>query len=558
MQKLTKDLIKYTPREEQRQAIEFIAKTIHEDPSKRIFLMDMPTGVGKSLFAMYICQWFLDNINKNYKFDILTCQKVLQKQYIDDFQSITNLWGADNYQCKSYHTTCKSGREFNRLNKTKCDNCPYEKARDSFVFDKISMTNFHLYTLYNLFRPDLLESRNSNVLIVDESHDIETIFSDFISIVINDYSLKKLHLKNEDKIISSLNRINNILDFVSYIRDFLIGETADTITYIKNGMKKMDPKKVNRNIRIEGILKTGEDKTHKKDIDAVNELETFKAKLENFLSEYEKSPENWVIEINQNKRGINNITVEPIWVQDQLNKYLWSKYDYVILMSGTILDKNMFNYINGIDGSKSVYYSIPSPFSIKNRPIYYMPVGKMSWKEKSETWNKYIPWINKLMSKYQNDKGIIHTNSFELVNWVKRDIKSKRILFHLPENDKDQVLRTHYLSGEPTVLCSPSMTTGIDLSDERARFQIMLKVPYPSLASQKNKMRLKQHSDWYGYRTVQTIIQMYGRGVRNENDHAHFIILDGSFKDILDYSGKFIPSYIKTAIKKVDLSKVKK
>jgi ATP-dependent DNA helicase DinG len=251
--------------------------------------------------------------------------------------------------------------------------------------------------------------------------------------------------------------------------------------------------------------------------------------------------------------------VEPIWVQDHLEKYIWSKYKYVILMSGTLLDKNMFTYLNGIDGSRAVYHDIESPFLVKNRPIYYMPVGKMTYNEKVGTWQKYIPWINKLIDKkYKNDKGIIHTNSFELTNWVKNDIKNKRVMCHTPEKNKDIILRTHNISSEPTILVSPSMTTGIDLSDDFARFQIMLKVPYPSLASQKNKMRMEQNKEWYSYRTIQTIIQMYGRAVRNYNDHAHFIILDGSFKNILDYSSKFIPPYILRAIKRVDTHKLQK
>ena len=78
----------------------------------------------------------------------------------------------------------------------------------------------------------------------------------------------------------------------------------------------------------------------------------------------------------------------------------------VFLMSGTILDKNLFCQLNGLDVTKACYYSIESPFPLKNRPIYYMPVGKMSYKQKEDTFKRYIPYIQKLLDKYKDKKGI--------------------------------------------------------------------------------------------------------------------------------------------------------
>ena len=56
------------------------------------------------------------------------------------------------------------------------------------------MTNFHLYTLFSIFRPDLMDTRGADVLIVDEAHDMENIVSDFISVVLTENIIKKLKL----------------------------------------------------------------------------------------------------------------------------------------------------------------------------------------------------------------------------------------------------------------------------------------------------------------------------------------------------------------------------
>jgi len=221
-------------------------------------------------------------------------------------------------------------------------------------------------------------------------------------------------------------------------------------------------------------------------------------------------------------------------------------------MSGTILDKNLFCELNGLNVDKSSYYSIKSPFPINNRPIYYMPLGKMSYKNKDETFKKYIPYIEKILEKYKNKKGIIHTNSFELANWIKKTVKNKRLIFHDSSN-KDEMLKKHFETEEPTVIVSPSMGTGVSFDNDKARFQIIAKIPYPSLASQKNKMRQSTNPDWYSWKTVAGLIQMTGRSVRSDVDYADTIIIDGGFGDIIKYSSQFLPEWIQDAIKVVNI-----
>jgi len=225
----------------------------------------------------------------------------------------------------------------------------------------------------------------------------------------------------------------------------------------------------------------------------------------------------------------------------------------VVLMSGTILDKSLFCQLNGLDVSKAVYYSIRSPFNPKNRPIFYMPLGKMSYKSKEETFKKYVPYIKKLLDKYKNKKGIIHTNSFELAKWIEVAIKDPRLIFHDSTN-KDEMLKLHKESPEPTVIVSPSMDTGVSFDNDDARFQIIAKVPYPSLGSQKNKLRQSNNPDWYSWKTVSGLIQMTGRPVRSNIDYADTIIIDGGFGDVIKHSSHFIPDWIQEAIKKINVN----
>jgi Rad3-related DNA helicase len=176
-----------------------------------------------------------------------------------------------------------------------------------------------------------------------------------------------------------------------------------------------------------------------------------------------------------------------------------------------------------------------------------MPLGKMSYKSKEETFQRYVPYIKKLLDKYKNKKGIIHTNSFELAKWIEERIKDPRLIFHDSQN-KDEMLRLHKDSEEPTVIVKTSMDTGVSFDNDDARFQIIAKVPYPSLASQKNKLRQKNNPDWYSWKTVSGLIQMSGRPVRSNLDYADTIIIDGSFGDVMKHSSHFLPDWIQEAI----------
>jgi len=285
----------------------------------------------------------------------------------------------------------------------------------------------------------------------------------------------------------------------------------------------------------------------------ISDLKQYSLKIDVFLKEWKDNPDNWVMESDWNeKTRTKEISLEPIWANDYLDKYVFSNYDMVFLMSGTILDKELFCQLNGLDSSKAVYYSIPSSFPLNNRPIYYMPLGKMSFKNKEETFKRYIPYIQKILDKYKRKKGIIHTNSFELARWIEESIKDPRLVFHDSSN-KDEVLLNHKKSEEYTVIVSPSMHTGVSFDNDDARFQIIAKIPYPSLASQKNKLRQKNNPDWYAWRTCADLQQSFGRIVRSDMDYGDTIILDGSFGDVMKHSSRFLTDWIQDSIKRINV-----
>lgn len=549
---LKKDVAKFKPRKEQREALEFINSEYQKNKMNKFFLLNLPVGVGKSHLAMMISDWYKTNVSKFARVDVITNSKILQDQYSSTYASICDLKGKENYECEQYACSCASGAEFNRLNKTTCESCPYSSAREAFINGGVSLTNFYLYILYAIYNQKLMESRDARVLIVDESHEFDDVMSDFISIKITETIVKKFKFSNEYEIIKRLKAVSSISSYVDFLK-FFNSEILETCEQMEKGMgsAQRSVKEDKRDLRISKVLnvKNGDVKL----MTLVSELKQYQVKIEVFLKEYKENPDNWVLESGYNEKlRQKELSLEPIWAFDYLDKYVFSHYDMVFLMSGTILDKDLFCGLNGIDASKAVYYSIGSPFPVLNRPIYYMPLGKMSYKTKEETFQRYIPYIKKLLDKYKNKKGIIHTNSFELSNWIQKSIKDKRLIFHDSSN-KDEMLRRHFESEEPTVIVSPSMGTGVSFDNDMARFQIIAKIPYPSLGSQKNKMRQSNNPDWYSWKTVGSLQQACGRIVRSTTDYGDTIIIDGGFGDVIKHSSNFLPDWFQDAIKRINV-----
>lgn len=408
---------------------------------------------------------------------------------------------------------------------------------------KDDVYNLHIKDNHNYF---------ANNHCVSNCHEFDDVMSDFITIKITETVIKRLKFSNETDLLKRLKSVSTISAYIQFL-EYLQGEIVQTINDVEKSLlsSKRSARADQRENKVNKVI--GGKNPDIKLMQIVSDLQQYQSKVDIFLKEYKENPNNWVLESNYNeKTKQKELSLEPIWAFDYLDKYVFSKYDMVFLMSGTILDKNLFCQLNGLDVTKAVYYSIESPFPLKNRPIYYMPIGKMSYKQKEETFKNYVPIIQRILKKYPDQKGIIHTNSFELASWISRDVKDSRLVYHDSSN-KDEVLQEHYNSDKPTVLVSPSMDTGVSFDDDKARFQVIAKIPYPSLASQKNKLRQKMNPDWYTWKTISGLIQMSGRAVRSSEDFADTIIIDGSFSDILKYSGDLFPQWFQQAIKKVSV-----
>ena len=523
--------LKFKPRPQQIEIFDLVKKSINS--GKKFILLNSPTGSGKSYLAIMIANYYKNYVNKTAKFDIITNSKILQEQYKTEFEFVNDLRGQSNYKCARHGTDCRTGKELNKATKQMpCDYCPYDQDKRAWIEGSVSLTNFHLYNSFAFFVPEVLEERSPNVLIVDEAHDFESVFCDFISVKLNQRILKSYGMEEQNIALyeTKLRNIKTAGGFISFIeRDFI-----PYINELRQGFE-------------DSLADAPSDKLKQIYVGFITYIDSAEKNLQGLLEDFERNEYNWTLDITKTKTGDVELIMQPIWGNVYLNEVIWEKYDHVIFMSGSILDKNMFSFLNGFDETLTDYYEVDSTFPVANRPLYYYQSGKMTYNEKAETFKEQIKVIEKILKKYKDERGIIHTTNYELANWVERDIKDKRLIYHETENRGEQLDKMK--KKKNGIIVSPSMVSGISLDDDLSRFQIMMKVPYPNISSNKVKARQAANKKWYAWRTIVDIVQAYGRSTRSETDWSHTYMLDSSFGDLLKFNRKLMPGYFIDAIK---------
>lgn len=523
-------IIPWEPRECQEKVLEKFIKTISK--GKKFLFVDSPVGTGKSLMCMMMAKYFKENIDDSAKFDITTNTKILQDQYLRDFKYAKTIKGMDNYYCSKYRCSCSEGMELEKIKKQKCMPCGYKSAKREYLNSSVGVTNFHMLINYWMYTPDMMQQRNAKVLFVDEAHSFEETYCDFIDAYFSRTYLEDLEIWREE-MLEPMKAVKKKKEFAEFIRNFIQPELER---------------------RIEGIAKEVQ-LPFVTDFDKIQLLKEYRrlyrvnCKYNRFLDDEGNWGDNWVIDITENSNGMS-WKVEAIWGKKYLNE-IWDKYDFVVFLSGTILDKTFFSNLMGVDRDQATYLTIDSPFPIKNRKIIYKPIDRLSYNRKRMAFENMKPEIKTILDKHKDVKGIVHTANYELANWIEDEIKDDtcRLIFH-DSHSREVKLQEHYNRNDPTVLISPSMINGVDLKDDLSRFQIILKVPYPNLSSVKVQRRMESSPLWYSWKTMCDIIQSYGRSIRSEEDWAVTYILDENFGRLLQRVK--MPSYLTDAIIEID------
>jgi len=126
------------------------------------------------------------------------------------------------------------------------------------------------------------------------------------------------------------------------------------------------------------------------------------------------------------------------------------------------------------------------------------------------------------------------------------------LFFHDKKNKQSQFRA--WLNSEGGILVASGMTEGLDLAGDKARWQAVGKVPWPSLADPVIREWSERDPDAYVWETLRTLIQASGRVCRTPDDFGATHIFDKDIDKLLERAqdAKLLPTWWEEALVEED------
>lgn len=437
----------------------------------------------------------------------LTITKSLQDQYHGLFDDSSLLKGKSNYQCQVNidvdveNAPCLLAPKL----KEECwskNLCPYYNARNKALMDKFSVLNYKMF----LTLPGHVKRKN--FIVCDEASELEDEIVKHFSVFVDPDKLKLLGVRIPYLYSADIAEVYKWLNLIMVA----IGEHIEQLT------EKHNSKHTTLNIN------------DKMKLNYFRNLHRTLNLIDETWSECE-----YICQ-----RDGKTVKILPLRV-NVLSKYIFNYGENVLLMSATIVDHKSFAQTLGIKEYK--YIEVDSTFDSAKAPIYVSLQNKLNKGNMEKMLPKVLEQVQALCESHKNEKGIIHTHTMQITQYLQKHLKDPRFLFRDAESRNENILSNHSKSDVPTVIVSPSMTFGVDLRDNLARFQIIVKGAFLPLGDNRIKRMFEEDKIWYTNKMLINLVQACGRGIRSKDDYCVTYILDGAAGDVVLANKHKLPKY---------------
>lgn len=539
----------------------------YEDDHNGIYLLDAPTGSGKSVIAMLFADFLAFKGNRGY---ILASDLSLHEQYVKDFRKMQlwnwgNIKGVDNYKCvvngeKFSVGECKNkGTSYEAAESLPCfKQCGYLTSRKKSIKSPVSLLTYP----YALIQRNYVENQQQNkgkgspfpqrdFAVCDEAHKLLDIVQSHFSPIVSQEIVSRT-----EKLVESLGDIGQAAPPVNFARlqkaIDLIYEHEDHSTLLK--LLREVTRLLGDLVKSTGALRENASTEFMDESIPLEWLSVFNmadwckdvhCKLEDYCDIIDKVG----LEKLVKNPGEKSITFNCIDEYYLLQKHFFTKFGFKLLMTATMGNAGDFMRNHGIKSAK--YFKIESHFDWEKSPIIFYPGKKMSTRFLSENIQWAIDSVTRIVREHSEDSGIIHSGSYELTtkiwNGLPKDVK-KRIVLYKGSEEKEIALKK-MSKKKGLVLMGPSILEGLNMVDDHSRFQIFLKVPYPHLGDKYVAAKLEYSQKWYSWKTSIAILQGVGRSIRTPEDWAITYMLDGCFADLMKSAGDQFPPEFKSRLR---------
>lgn len=511
----------YPPRKQQEEAIKRVQAAFTN--GYNTVILEGPVGSGKSAIAMSLALFYGTS-------HVLTPRKSLQNQYFHDFsEHVVVMKGRRAYPCfpigtdKSHGLTyktavkdiangnaplfqgrscaegpCLNSRDFKKscLNEREC---PYSVAIKTALLTKQVVHNFHSF-IFQASLNGIFDVRD--LLVIDECHDMEDVIRELLE--------KKVTVRH--KLL-----ISDRVEIPTF-------ETADEWSEWFE-QEQFLPLGTARDVYLEQTAALRDSRMKNFVLD-VTEDATFHTTTFRFI---------------------------PMNIGNAAEALILRFGKRRLLMSGTIYDKDYFCSRLGLKSEEVAFVRLPSTFQASHRPVYlkreYLTDNSSRVWQDPEAYAETLENVRKLLEKMP-DRGLIHAPSYFVAHDLVKRLNNPRLVTHDKDNFLQKLHDFFENSEEGSVFVSPVCQQGVDFKDDRARFQLVLRLPYLNTGDVFVKAMLDRGDfRWYEYKALITFGQMLGRVVRSEEDYGTTVLLDWRFKKFLQKYRTVLPMDFFEALK---------
>jgi len=495
-------------------------------PQHSCIILESPVGSGKSAMALAV------GCSRGRSF-LLTPRKSLQDQYFDDFsQHVVTLKGRSAYPCVDpsrpgnenlpVHQIesevfegnlstrfltgrmCATGRctTFSTAARREayvddCESssgiaCPYNSAIQVAIGAPHVVCNLHSFIFQTNFA-GRFERRPT--LIVDECHDMAGIVRDMLE---KDFYIRGIFI-NEDSEMEQW-------DLPRWQRFFHAPQNRP----IGSNTREFRDYLEDHDLKVEALAES-----------------IFGA----FVVDFKVLPGGTVIKFRQ------------LNVAAASRKLILDHGDKILLMSGTIYNKNMFCWENGLDARETAHVKVNSTFPVANRPVILHPNAiDTSARVWENNFGHLVDVCREIMDDHPREKGLIHVSSYAKAIQLQAAL-GDRAVTHTPE-DFQLALMGFFIAPGNGVFISPICQQGTDFKDDRARFQIVTSVPYLNVGDKVVKRMMETVRGWYDLKTLVVFGQILGRVVRSETDSGTTYLVDSRFRSFINRTRRHLPRWL--------------
>lgn len=505
---------KAQPREKQTKALDFVMRAV-ERGYKHI-IVEAPTGIGKTAIGVALCRWASCGVPQDFPGArggyYLVTQKLLQDQLETDFAdgpfAVSSLKSASEYECP-HAKNCAIGAS---KKKHPCPSrnptsgtCAYKLARQAFISNDISVTNYPFFITERTYSGNLPTRR---LLLLDECHNLERQILRSVDITVSEENLETWARE-----VKSVPKLPKLAEFVQWLKERYLPDIEATLSAM--------------------VMMADDNALPDKLVKEIFPLQNQVTKTTQAIELIERDPTQWVYWQDKDRDNHLISTARPLNAAP-FSGSLFNAGSLVVHMSAFPGSKDIYCRSIGLDPEKVARVGLSSTFDIKNRQVVLALVGSMSMRNVDKTLPSFLRVAEKILTRHHDEKGIIHSNSYKLgeaiFNYFSSTTHSQRLLFPRSADEREELVKQHAESTEPTVLISPSVTEGFDFKDDIARWQIISKCPYPSLSDAQVAKKRELDPEWYALETIKTIVQAAGRICRSDTDYGTTYILDEDFR----------------------------